>query len=144
MRRQARAGHLWKSYRLRLEEYKAAVRRQKGRCAICGRNAKLVVDHPNGVKLVRGLLCNSCNAVLGFADEDCRILRRAIKYLIEWDKLMPVQRVQKNGKPGYRYGATGKVYTYTPGNKASRETALKKAIKQALAIQYRTGKPAHL
>jgi hypothetical protein len=57
---------------------------------------------------------------------------------------MPLQRVIKNGKPGYQYGATGKVYTYKPGNAASREAAKKKAIKQALAIQHRTGRPAHL
>lgn len=57
---------------------------------------------------------------------------------------MPVKRVQKDGKPGYRYGTTGKVYTYTPGNKASRAAALQKAVNQALAIARRTGKPAHL
>ncbi len=57
---------------------------------------------------------------------------------------MPVHRTAKNGKPAYRYGATGKAYPYTAGNAASREAAKKKAIKQALAIQYRTGKPVHL
>jgi hypothetical protein len=57
---------------------------------------------------------------------------------------MPLQRTTVNGKPAYKYGATGKAYPYTPGNAASREAAKKKAIKQALAIQYRSGKPAHL
>ena len=56
---------------------------------------------------------------------------------------MPIQRTTQNGKPGYRYGETGKVYTYSPGNAASRKAAKKKAIKQGLAIANRTGRPAH-
>ena len=57
---------------------------------------------------------------------------------------MPLQRTTIGGKPAYKYGATGKAYPYKAGNTASREAAKKKAIKQALAIQYRTGKSAHL
>jgi len=57
---------------------------------------------------------------------------------------MPLQRTTVNGKPAYKYGATGKAYPYKAGNATSREAAKKKAIKQALAIQYRPGKPAHL
>jgi len=57
---------------------------------------------------------------------------------------MPLRRVTKNGKPAYQYGTTGAKYAYTPGNAASRKAAKKKAIKQALAIARRTGKPAHL
>jgi len=57
---------------------------------------------------------------------------------------MPLQRTTVKGKPAYKYGATGKAYPYKPGNAASREAAKKKAIKQALAIQRRTGRPAHL
>jgi hypothetical protein len=56
---------------------------------------------------------------------------------------MPIQRTTKDGKPGYRYGDTGKVYTYTPSNTASRLAAKKKAIKQGLAIVNRTKRPAH-
>jgi len=57
---------------------------------------------------------------------------------------MPLHRTTKNGKPAYQYGTTGAKYTYTPGNAASRKAAKNKAIKQALAIARRTGKPAHL
>ena len=57
---------------------------------------------------------------------------------------MPIHRTTKNGKPAFQYGTTGAKYTYTSGNAASREAAKKKAIKQALAIARRTGKPAHL
>lgn len=57
---------------------------------------------------------------------------------------MPVHRTTKNGRPAFQYGTTGAKYTYVPGNTASRDAAKKKAIKQALAIARRTGKPAHL
>jgi hypothetical protein len=46
---------------------------------------------------------------------------------------MPVHRTTKGGKPGYQWGSSGKVYTYTPGNKASRERAKAKAGKQGAA-----------
>lgn len=49
---------------------------------------------------------------------------------------MPVQRVDDyEGKPGYRYGDTGKVYTYEPGDKASRKRAYAKARRQGVAIE---------
>jgi hypothetical protein len=57
---------------------------------------------------------------------------------------MPLIRTTVKGEPAYKYGATGKAYPYKAGNTVSREAARKKAIKQALAIQYRNGKPAHL
>ena len=57
---------------------------------------------------------------------------------------MPLHRTTKDGKPAFQHGTTGAKYTYKPGNEASREAAKKKAIKQALAIARRTGKPAHL
>ena len=48
---------------------------------------------------------------------------------------MPIQRTTKDGKPGYKYGPSGKVYTYTPGSKASRERARKKAERQRQAVR---------
>lgn len=49
---------------------------------------------------------------------------------------MPLERVQHKGKPAYRWGKHGKAYTYTAGNKSSRERAKKKALKQGMAIEY--------
>lgn len=57
---------------------------------------------------------------------------------------MPIHRTTKNGKPAMQYGTHGAKYTYTPGNKQSREAAKRKRIKQALAIERRSGVPADL
>lgn len=51
---------------------------------------------------------------------------------------MPVHRTTVNGKPAYQFGDSGKKYTYTAGNAASRLAAKKKAIKQGLAVANRT------
>ena len=51
---------------------------------------------------------------------------------------MPIRRVTVGGKAAYRWGETGKPYTYAPGNKASAEAARKRAIAQGLAVARRT------
>lgn len=48
---------------------------------------------------------------------------------------MPLKTCKSGGRPGYKWGASGKCYTYTPGNTQSRVVAKKKAIKQGLAIE---------
>ncbi len=52
---------------------------------------------------------------------------------------MPVKRTTKNGKPAYQYGDSGKKYTYTSGNEASRRRAKRKATEQGQAIHARRG-----
>lgn len=59
---------------------------QHGCCAICGKHqanlkCTLCVDHNHTTGKVRGLLCNSCNAILGMAHDDIQILQKAIEYL---------------------------------------------------------------
>ena len=48
---------------------------------------------------------------------------------------MPVQSCVKDGKPGFRWGKTGKCYTYTPDDEDSRKEAIAKAQKQGRAIK---------
>ena len=48
---------------------------------------------------------------------------------------MPIQSCQSNGLPGYKYGESGKCYTYHPNNEESRKMALKRAEAQAGAIK---------
>jgi len=52
---------------------------------------------------------------------------------------MPIQSCTKDGKPGYKYGESGACYTYTPGNKASRDAAHSKAVRQGQAIKSSQG-----
>ena len=47
---------------------------------------------------------------------------------------MPVQACQLDGKPGFKFGPSGKCFTYTTGNDASRSRAKQRATNQGLAI----------
>ncbi len=58
---------------------------------------------------------------------------------LERSKLMPLNKATSGGKPGYRWGQEGKVYTYKPGDAASRLKAKKAALRQGLAITRRSG-----
>jgi hypothetical protein len=49
---------------------------------------------------------------------------------------MPVHRTTKDGKSAFQWGKSGAKYTYTAGNKASRERAKQKAINQGLAVAH--------
>lgn len=57
------------------------------KCAICPsvtsnrKNQAWAVDHCHATGKVRGVLCHHCNAVLGYARDDCAILQAAIAYL---------------------------------------------------------------
>jgi hypothetical protein len=56
--------------------------KQAGRCACCGNLQKnLVVDHDHDTGRVRGLLCNNCNLMIGYALDDPRRLQLGIEYL---------------------------------------------------------------
>lgn len=70
---------------LTADEYDALSERQGGRCAICGDvpKGRLVVDHDHETGKVRGLLCNFCNAALGFFRDDPHRLIAAANYLQE-------------------------------------------------------------
>ena len=61
---------------------------QEGKCAICGIVPKedalkrtLHVDHCHSTGMIRGLLCQNCNLMLGFSKDSAEILLRAIEYL---------------------------------------------------------------
>jgi hypothetical protein len=70
-----------KKYGITEAEYRELKRASKGRCAICNRKARLVIDHDHITGKVRGLLCDKCNGGLGCLDDNIAGLRRAIKYL---------------------------------------------------------------
>lgn len=70
-----------RNYNLSKEEYNNLIEFQEYRCAICGSSDKLVIDHNHESGIVRGLLCNYCNLMLGYAKDNPDTLRLAIEYL---------------------------------------------------------------
>ena len=73
-------------YGITQAEFDALLAAQSGRCAICGTDlhpGKWAIDHDHETGRVRGILCRSCNIMLGLAMDDQSILAKAIKYLHE-------------------------------------------------------------
>jgi len=72
-------------YGIDIKIYNEMARDQKGLCAICGkknsRGYRLVVDHNHKSKKIRGLLCQSCNLMIGSAHESPFILQQASTYI---------------------------------------------------------------
>ena len=69
------------------DEYNIMFEEQKGRCAICDRpqsefKRSLAVDHNHETGMIRGLLCNKCNLVLGVLEDNINFLNRAKAYLL--------------------------------------------------------------
>lgn len=48
---------------------------------------------------------------------------------------MPLKKCRSNNKPGYKWGDSGKCYTYNPNNESSRKNAKRKAILQGVAVE---------
>ena len=80
-----RERHLVKKYGITFACYAELLAEQGGCCAICSRsepdNRMLDVDHDHKTGEVRGLLCTSCNRVLGHAHDSEERLRAAADYL---------------------------------------------------------------
>lgn len=71
-------------YGITSAEYDRMAAEQGGRCLVCETTPAariLVVDHCHRTGKVRGLLCDRCNRLLGVADDDIELLRKAIAFL---------------------------------------------------------------
>lgn len=70
-------------YGIDLEQKREMIRFQGGGCAICGikDSTTFVVDHDHTTEINRGILCASCNSLLGFARDNPEILLAAARYL---------------------------------------------------------------
>lgn len=85
-----------RKYGITLDEYNSKLMQQKCVCAICGKQEKskslsntkeikhLAVDHDHATGKIRGLLCDSCNTLLGRCSDNIQILESAINYLREY------------------------------------------------------------
>lgn len=79
-------------YNMTVEDYWKIHDEQQGVCDICnkpekptktGKRKLLSVDHCHESTKVRGLLCNSCNALLGLSKDRISVLESMISYLKE-------------------------------------------------------------
>lgn len=74
-------------YGITPEEYTDLMARQCGLCAICQcwladlRTGQVHLDHCHNTGKIRGILCNLCNGMLGYAKDDPKRLRVAANYL---------------------------------------------------------------
>jgi hypothetical protein len=70
-----------------LEEYDKVLEAQNGVCRICYEknygNMSLAVDHNHVSGVIRGLLCNRCNTVIGLLRESPILLHSVESYLKE-------------------------------------------------------------
>lgn len=82
-----RAKHLKSNYGLTQSEFDLMLEAQNGVCAICGGTEwggsfdRPKVDHCHDTKVVRGLLCQACNLMIGHAKDDIELLAKGIEYL---------------------------------------------------------------
>lgn len=75
---------LEKLYGITEKQWQEMFLAQKGVCAICGKHQRyrrLSVDHSHKTLRVRGLLCNHCNRLLGYAYDSSKLLQAAADYL---------------------------------------------------------------
>lgn len=85
--------HLWTHYRMTIEDYQSMLTKQDGKCLICNQHKRLVVDHnhsccPNKTtcgNCVRGLICVSCNTLVGYIETHKNLLDSANKYIKDFE-----------------------------------------------------------
>ena len=80
-------------YQLSWEEYSKMVLLSLGECVICQEKADLVVDHCHQTGIVRGLLCQPCNVMLGFSKDRPEVLRAGAVYLLGGELSLQAYRV---------------------------------------------------
>ena len=71
--------HLSKSYNITPEDWFTKYNQQDGKCLCCGEERKLEVDHNHTTNQVRGLICRSCNTLVGYIESGA--LHLALDYL---------------------------------------------------------------
>lgn len=85
LREAAHGRSILKTYGITKEQYEELYAAQGGACYICqratGKTRKLAVDHDHKTGYVRGLLCSTCNKMLGHARDNPAMFDIAANYL---------------------------------------------------------------
>ena len=76
-----RIGAYKRNYGLKHDVAVSLAQNRIGECKICNKVTKLVVDHCHNTKVVRGLICDSCNKMLGHSFDNPQTLIKAAEYL---------------------------------------------------------------
>ncbi len=80
----ARKVDLKRKYGLLSEQVDELFIKQDHKCALCKKSlieTKRCIDHDHKTNVIRGILCNNCNAGLGYFNDDPKLLLEAIIYL---------------------------------------------------------------
>jgi len=77
--------YLKRQYGITHEDYELLLKTQDSKCAICRRapldGVTLHIDHDHVTLKIRGILCGSCNRLIGIAGESISRLKAAIYYI---------------------------------------------------------------
>lgn len=68
-------------YGIKEERYKAMLEARGPLCPTCNEESIPYVDHCHKTGMIRGLICNSCNLILGRARDNPDVLRALASYL---------------------------------------------------------------
>jgi hypothetical protein len=83
--RKGRDRDLRRHYGIGLDDLERMIRAQDGRCAVCSdvfqSDKHTHVDHCHFTGVIRGILCVTCNLMLGHAKDDPKRLLAAVQYL---------------------------------------------------------------
>lgn len=88
-KRATRAGYIYRTFGLSIEEYESKLKNQKYKCSICQKQLKIGkqnLDHCHATGKIREFLCNNCNRGLGHFQENSVFLIRAAEYLERHDE----------------------------------------------------------
>jgi len=72
---------------LTAEQHEQDLADANGRCNACGREGPLNRDHCHATGKARGLLCLSCNLILGHAKDDIELLCELVAYLEDYEDI---------------------------------------------------------
>lgn len=91
-----------RQFGVRHEEFLAMLQAQDGICAICGSGndgaRQLSIDHDHATGAIRGLLCDRCNPLLGYARDNVAVLQAAIEYLESYSGIQASGSIALNAR----------------------------------------------